>query len=86
MGAANLTKPSMSYRRHEALPPTTSHGGQGFNVIGYLSASSGLGNTARLFIQMLSGLGWGVAGIDVDYDGGLFNLFGFNSPPRAALE
>lgn len=42
----------------------------GFNVIGHLSASSGLGNCARLFIQMLSGLGYGVAGIDVDYDGG----------------
>ncbi len=42
----------------------------GFNVIGHLSASSGLGNTARLYIQMLQKLGYGVAGIDVDYDGG----------------
>ena len=42
----------------------------GFNVIGHLSTSTGLGNTARLYIQMLQNLGYGVAGIDVDYDGG----------------
>jgi len=42
----------------------------GFNVIGHLSTSSGLGNTARLYIQMLQNLGYGIAGIDIDYDGG----------------
>lgn len=42
----------------------------GFNVIGHLSTSSGLGNTARLYIQMLQQLGYGVVGIDIDYDNG----------------
>ena len=42
----------------------------GFNVIGHLSTSSGLGNTARLYIQMLQQLGYGVVGIDIDYDKG----------------
>lgn len=42
----------------------------GFNVIGHLSTSSGLGNTARLYIQMLQQLGYGVAGMDIDYDKG----------------
>lgn len=43
---------------------------QGFNVIGHLSTSSGLGNTARLYIQMLQQLGYGVVGVDIDYDKG----------------
>lgn len=53
-------------------PPTATEGDRrpGFNVIGHLSTSSGLGNTARLYIRMLQNLGYGVAGIDVDYDGG----------------
>lgn len=42
----------------------------GFNVIGHLSTSSGLGNTARLYIEMLQQLGYGVVGIDIDYDKG----------------
>lgn len=43
--------------------------GAGFNVIGHLSTSSGLGNTARLFISVLRNQGYGIAAIDVDYDG-----------------
>jgi glycosyltransferase involved in cell wall biosynthesis len=39
----------------------------GFNVIAHLSASSGLGNTARLFIEVLRRNGVAVAGLDVDY-------------------
>lgn len=41
----------------------------GFNVIGHLSASSGLGNTARLFIQSMQRNGIPVAGYDIDYNG-----------------
>jgi glycosyltransferase involved in cell wall biosynthesis len=41
----------------------------GFNVIGHLRAASGLGNTARLFIDVLKARGHPVAGMDVDdYD------------------
>ncbi len=39
----------------------------GFNVIAHLGASSGLGNTARLFIEVLQRNGIAVAGLDVDY-------------------
>lgn len=56
--------------RGAAIGGPESHQCAGFNVIGHLSTSSGLGNTARLYIQMLHKLGYGVAGIDVDYDGG----------------
>jgi glycosyltransferase involved in cell wall biosynthesis len=38
----------------------------GFNVIGHLRAASGLGNTARLFIDVLKARGHPVAGMDVD--------------------
>ena len=38
----------------------------GFNVIGHLRAASGLGNTARLFIEMLKARGHPVVGMDVD--------------------
>ena len=37
----------------------------GFNVIGHLSSSAGLGNTARIFIELLRTKGFGVAGFDV---------------------
>ena len=41
----------------------------GFNVVGHLRAASGLGNTARLFIDVLKARGHRVAGMDVDdYD------------------
>lgn len=43
----------------------------GFNVIGHLSSSSGLGNTVRLYIRMLQQLGYDVVGIDIDYDKGV---------------
>ena len=36
------------------------------NVIGHLSSSSGLGNTARLFIEVLRSRGYEVVGLDVD--------------------
>jgi len=38
----------------------------GFNVIGHLRAASGLGNTARLFIDVLKARGHPVAAMDVD--------------------
>jgi glycosyl transferase family 1 len=38
----------------------------GFNVIGHLRAASGLGNTARLFIDVLKARGHPVVGMDVD--------------------
>jgi glycosyltransferase involved in cell wall biosynthesis len=38
----------------------------GFNVVGHLRAASGLGNTARLFIDVLTRKGHAVAGLDVD--------------------
>jgi len=41
----------------------------GFNVIGHLSTTSGLGNTARLFMEMLQDQGIQVAGFDIDYNG-----------------
>lgn len=40
----------------------------GINVIGHLASASGLGNTARLFVQLLLGLGRPVAVFDVDSD------------------
>lgn len=40
---------------------------KGLNVIGHLSSSSGLGNTARLMIQMLQANGVEVVGYDVNY-------------------
>lgn len=39
---------------------------KGINIIGHLSSSSGLGNTARLFIDVLLNKGYQVAGIDFD--------------------
>ena len=41
----------------------------GFNVIGHLSTSSGLGNAARLLIKVLRKQGYGVGAMDIDYDG-----------------
>lgn len=38
----------------------------GINVIGHLSSSAGLGNTARLFIELLRRKGFAVAGFDVN--------------------
>lgn len=40
------------------------------NVIGHLGSSSGLGNSARLFIEVLRKQGFEVAGLDVDYHPG----------------
>lgn len=37
------------------------------NVIGHLSSTSGLGNTARLFIEIFLSRGYEVVGLDVDY-------------------
>lgn len=37
------------------------------NVIGHLTSSSGLGNAARMFIQVLRKNGYRVVGLDVDY-------------------
>ncbi|MDB5816041.1 MAG: hypothetical protein JWN23_3158 [Rhodocyclales bacterium] len=53
----------------KALPSTVSRTANtdGFNVIAHLGASSGLGNTARSFIDVLQRNGIPVAGLDVDY-------------------
>lgn len=40
------------------------------NVIGHLGSSAGLGNTARLFVEVLLQRGYEVAGLDVDYHPG----------------
>ncbi len=40
------------------------------NIIGHLGSSSGLGNTARLFIAVLHSQGYELAGLDVDYHAG----------------
>jgi glycosyltransferase involved in cell wall biosynthesis len=39
---------------------------EGVNVIGHLSSSAGLGNTTRLFIDLLHRRGYQVAGVDVE--------------------
>ena len=40
------------------------------NIIGHLSSSSGLGNTARLFIDVFRGRGYQVSALDVGYHSG----------------
>jgi glycosyltransferase involved in cell wall biosynthesis len=42
----------------------------GFNVIAHLNSTSGLGNAARLFIDVLKKAGFGVAGFNVEYSAG----------------
>jgi glycosyltransferase involved in cell wall biosynthesis len=44
--------------------------GPGFNVIAHLNSTSGLGNAARLFIDVLKKAGFGVAGFNVEYSPG----------------
>ena len=39
---------------------------EGVNVIGHLSSSAGLGNTARLFIDLLRQRGYSVAGVNIE--------------------